>query len=106
MLRIRPTLASGGGVDDSGAPGPSTSSHSNVFAGGATATAGASVGGVPAIGKDGHGDCIHAVGSCSIAISAPEGSAAYKTGERGGTYTFSRVAGPATTQAGCHFPTR
>ena len=44
-------------------------------------------------------ECIHAVGACSISISAPEGSQAYKTGERGGMYSFSRVSGPTTTQA-------
>lgn len=45
------------------------------------------------------GECIHAVGSCSVSIAAPEGSQAYKTGERGGMFSFSRVCGPATTQA-------
>jgi hypothetical protein len=44
------------------------------------------------------GECIHAVGACSISISAPEGSQAYKTGERGGMYSFSRVCNPVTTQ--------
>ena len=43
-------------------------------------------------------ECIHAVGACSISISAPEGSQAYKTGERGGMYSFSRVSGPRTEQ--------
>ena len=45
------------------------------------------------------GDCVQVVGACSVAITAPEGSQAHKTGERGGTYAFTRVCGPATTQA-------
>jgi len=46
----------------------------------------------------GERECINAVGACSISISAPEGSQAFKTGERSGTYSFSRVCGPSTTQ--------
>ena len=45
------------------------------------------------------GDCVQVVGACSVAITAPEGSQAHKTGERGGTYALTRACGPATTQA-------
>ena len=44
-------------------------------------------------------DCIHATSKHSIAIAPPEGSQAYKSGDRGGqTYAFTRVFPPDTPQ--------
>ncbi|KAK9805478.1 hypothetical protein WJX72_000545 [[Myrmecia] bisecta] len=43
-------------------------------------------------------NCIHALSSCSVAIAPPESSQGYKNGDRGQTYTFSRVFGADTSQ--------
>lgn len=44
-------------------------------------------------------NCVHATSKHSIAIAPPEGSQAYKSGDRGQTYSFSRVFERATGQA-------
>jgi hypothetical protein len=44
-------------------------------------------------------NCVHATSKYSIAIAPPEGSQAYKSGDRGQTYSFSRVFECATSQA-------
>lgn len=44
-------------------------------------------------------NCIHATSRHSIAIAPPEGSQAYKAGDRGQTYAFSRVFEAGTSQA-------
>lgn len=43
-------------------------------------------------------NCIHATSRCSIAIAPPEASQAYKNGDRGQTYSFTRVFDEATPQ--------
>ena len=43
-------------------------------------------------------NCIHATSKHSIAIAPPEGSQAYKSGDRGQTYSFSRVFDEHTAQ--------
>ena len=43
-------------------------------------------------------NCIHASSRASIAIAPPEGSAAYKSGDRGQTYSFTRVYDEHTSQ--------
>ena len=43
-------------------------------------------------------NCIHATSKYSIAIAPPEGSQAYKSGDRGQTYSFSRVFEAETGQ--------
>lgn len=39
-----------------------------------------------------------AVNGCAISVSAPESSQGYKNGDRGGSFTFSSVFPPETTQ--------
>ena len=109
VLRIRPTLTGIGGEDPSSSSavgGGGGAGGGGIGGGGAIVTstmntttnnntaAAAAAAVVAATGAE----CIHAVGACSISISAPEGSQAYKTGERGGMYSFSRVSGPRTEQ--------
>ena len=43
-------------------------------------------------------DCIHASSKHGLAIAAPEGSLAYRSGDRGQTFTFSEVFDAATSQ--------
>ncbi|PRW57364.1 Kinesin KIF19 [Chlorella sorokiniana] len=43
-------------------------------------------------------NCIHATSKYSIAIAPPEGSQAYKSGDRGQTYSFTRVFDEHTAQ--------
>ncbi|KAK3246715.1 hypothetical protein CYMTET_43762 [Cymbomonas tetramitiformis] len=43
-------------------------------------------------------ECLHAISSSTIVIAAPEGSLGYKNGERGSSYSFSRVFAPQTEQ--------
>eukprot|EP00884_Botryococcus_braunii_P003070 jgi/Botrbrau1/12764/Bobra.0238s0003.1 len=43
-------------------------------------------------------NCIHALSACSLAIAPPEDSQGYKNGDRGQTYTFSRVFSGDTMQ--------
>lgn len=43
-------------------------------------------------------NCVHATSRHSIAIAPPEGSQAYKSGDRGQTYSFSRVFDRDTPQ--------
>ena len=43
-------------------------------------------------------NCIHATSRHSIAIAPPEGSQAYKSGDRGQTYSFTRVFDADTGQ--------
>lgn len=43
-------------------------------------------------------NCIHATSRYSIAIAPPEGSQAYKSGDRGQTYSFTRVFDEHTVQ--------
>lgn len=43
-------------------------------------------------------NCIHATSAHSVAIAPPEGSQAYKAGDRGQTYSFSRVFDAGTPQ--------
>ena len=43
-------------------------------------------------------NCIHAAAKHTLAIAAPEGSMAYKAGDRGQTFTFSQVFEAETTQ--------
>jgi hypothetical protein len=43
--------------------------------------------------------CVHATSKYSIAIAPPEGSQAYKSGDRGQAYSFTRVFDSDTAQA-------
>jgi hypothetical protein len=43
-------------------------------------------------------NCVHATSKCAIAIAPPEASQAYKSGDRGQTYSFSRVFDCDTSQ--------
>ena len=43
--------------------------------------------------------CVHATSRYSIAIAPPEGSQAYKSGDRGQAYSFTRVFDSDTAQA-------
>lgn len=43
-------------------------------------------------------NCIHATSAHAIAIAPPEGSQAYKSGDRGQSYAFTRVFDAATQQ--------
>ena len=44
-------------------------------------------------------DCIHASSKHSLAIAPPENSMAYRSGDRGQTFSFTRVLDASTTQA-------
>jgi hypothetical protein len=66
-----------------------------------TATTNTAVNATTSTSTSSHWDaenCIHAAAKHTLAIAPPEGSMAYKAGDRGQTFTFSQVFEAATTQ--------
>ncbi|KAL4528188.1 hypothetical protein Ndes2526B_g07967 [Nannochloris sp. 'desiccata'] len=74
FVRIRPTATNNAAVNASTSVAANSSSHWDAE------------------------NCIHAAAKHTLAIAPPEGSMAYKAGDRGQTFTFSQVFEAATTQ--------
>ena len=85
LLRVRPTRDRGASAAAVGA-GVAGSSRFVAAPGALSSSSGAS-------------SCLRTIGACNVAIVPPEGSQAHKSGDHGGTYAFTRVWGPSTTQA-------
>ena len=85
ILRVRPTRDTGASAAAVGA-GVAGSSRFVAAPGALSSSSGAS-------------SCLRTIGACNVAIVPPEGSQAHKSGDHGGTYAFTRVWGPSTTQA-------